>query len=397
MKKRLKKLIAIIIIFLFIINMFFSHDVNASGFTSTIDQPFGEISNHQSESGESSLDSITETGESPIQSTGEKNPDRKETVENSPSLGGSVAALLAELIAALAGLVNKLMSTLVNIGTDRNDAFTIQSLLKGEYPIFDINIFNIESSSESLALENTMNILKSNIARWYYSIRSLVIAASMLTLIYIGIRMATSTLVPERVKYKKMLKNWVVAFILLFAMHFLVLFIINLSNILIDLLSNVLNEDSFEVVLSNDLWIMIQSKKGWDKATSLIMYIILVYYQLKFFIIYFKRVLNMSILSMIGPLVCLTYPIDKVGDNKAQAFKAWFMEIIITVVIHPIHLIVYIVFVYSAGEIFKVQPAFGILFFTALTRAEGIIRSSFKLGEGDLKKIHLKNFIPGTK
>ena len=36
----------------------------------------------------------------------------------------------------------------------------------------------------------------------------------------------------------------------------------------------------------------------------------------------------MAFLTIIAPLVALTYPIDKINDGKAQAFNMWFKEYI---------------------------------------------------------------------
>ena len=51
---------------------------------------------------------------------------------------------------------------------------------------------------------------------------------------------------------------------------------------------------------------------------------------------------------MIAPLVALTYPLDRLGDGKSQAFNMWFKEYTMNAIIQPIHLILYTVFVSSA-------------------------------------------------
>lgn len=109
----------------------------------------------------------------------------------------------------------------------------------------------------------------------------------------------------------------------------------------------------------------------------------LVYYQVKFFIVYFKRLLEVGFLISISPLVTITYPIDKVGDERAQAYKAWLTRIIYNIFIQLIHAIVYVVFIFSAAEIAKTVPIVGILFLTTLSRTEKIIKTTFGLkGKG---------------
>ncbi|MBO5004609.1 MAG: hypothetical protein J6D03_05070 [Clostridia bacterium] len=109
----------------------------------------------------------------------------------------------------------------------------------------------------------------------------------------------------------------------------------------------------------------------------------LVYYQVKFFIVYFKRLLEVGFLISISPLVTITYPIDKVGDGRAQAYKTWLTMITYNIFIQLIHAIVYVIFIFSAAEIAKTVPIIGILFLTTLSRTEKIIKTTFGLkGKG---------------
>ena len=77
---------------------------------------------------------------------------------------------------------------------------------------------------------------------------------------------------------------------------------------------------------------------------------------------------------VISPLVCLTYPLDRVGDGRAQAFKNWIREYTMEIFLQPIHLGLYIVFLFSAGEIIKATPFLGIAFLAAIGNGEKIVR-----------------------
>ena len=65
--------------------------------------------------------------------------------------------------------------------------------------------------------------------------------------------------------------------------------------------------------------------------------------------------------------------------------------------IQPIHLIIYIIFIYSAGEIAKEVPLSAVVFLMALDNGERIIRSALKIqGRGlGLKEINKKLFGKG--
>ena len=53
----------------------------------------------------------------------------------------------------------------------------------------------------------TINSLRNSVATWYISLRNLAIVALVVILVYVGIRMALSTVAGEEAKYKKMLKH----------------------------------------------------------------------------------------------------------------------------------------------------------------------------------------------
>ena len=101
--------------------------------------------------------------------------------------------------------------------------------------------------------------------------------------------------------------------------------------------------------------------------------------------------------TVIAPFICLSYPIDAVGDGKPQAFNNWFKEIMIQVFIQPMHLILYVVFMLSAGEIAKTAPIIGIIFIISLDNAEKVVKSALKIRGGSADKGLKSIKIPGQK
>lgn len=94
---------------------------------------------------------------------------------------------------------------------------------------------------------------------------------------------------------------------------------------------------------------------------------------------YFKRLITVGFLILISPLITITYPIDKMGDGKAQAFSVWFHELAINVFIQPIHALIYLIFMYTAGEIAKKSIIVALVFLLALTKVEKIVLYLFNL------------------
>ena len=82
----------------------------------------------------------------------------------------------------------------------------------------------------------------------------------------------------------------------------------------------------------------------------------------------------MTFLTIIAPLVALTYPIDKMNDGKAQAFNAWFKEYIFNLLIQPMHLIIYTVLVGSAMEFASKNIIYVVVCLGFMVPAEKLLR-----------------------
>ena len=91
--------------------------------------------------------------------------------------------------------------------------------------------------------------------------------------------------------------------------------------------------------------LQLKGKDGEDRPIRYgyaIIYIVLILYTVIFSFTYLRRVVYMAFLTIIAPLVAITYPIDKINDGKAQAFDMWLKEYIFNLLIQPLHLLLYI-------------------------------------------------------
>lgn len=78
-------------------------------------------------------------------------------------------------------------------------------------------------SSEPVYVTSSINrLVKENVAQWFYAIRSFALAALLVILIYIGIRMATSTIASDKAKYKQMLLNWLASIVILMILPYII-------------------------------------------------------------------------------------------------------------------------------------------------------------------------------
>lgn len=385
----MKKSITIVLVIAILINTLFPNFIYASEYGT-----YDEAQEHQKD-GASINDKLWEEGSANV--TASKGS-RTEDVNETKSSSNLVANVLCWIITLIPHSINAVLSLVVystqedgyssvfgGVVAIANNEFTIENLLLGKYTLFDIDYFSYTDSPDN---QKVNSVIKSSVAQWYFILRNIAIVISVLVLIYIGIRMAVSTVASEQAKYKKMFTSWVASFILLFVMQYIVIFLINLQQALLQIVATWAQGKGFEEQIIKDIWETLKNSYGWNNVWVVIEYCMLVYYQVKFFIVYFKRFLEVGFLIAISPLVTITYPIDKAGDGKAQAYSAWLSKMVYNIFIQLIHAIVYIVFIFSAAEIAKKAPVIGILFLTTLSRIEKIIKTTFGLrgkGLGDEK------------
>lgn len=108
-----------------------------------------------------------------------------------------------------------------------------------------------------------------------------------------------------------------------------------------------------------------------------IIYLTLVVYTVMFTFIYLRRVLWVAFLTMIAPLIAVTYPLDKLKDGKAQAFGLWIREYAFNVLIQPVHFILYIMVISNVMDYVEEHPIYALLAIGFLLPAENFMRKMF--------------------
>ena len=210
---------------------------------------------------------------------------------------------------------------------------------------------------------------RENIAMWYYVLRFIATGILLAILVYIGIRMAISTVAEEKAKYKKMIVDWLVSLALLYLLHYIIVFVIHINTVFVEMLSNVAEDLQFDWLLATLLGMTVNPLSGIGGWAALILYVVFVWQTLKFFIMYVKRMITIGFLILISPLITITYSVDRAGDQKAQALNSWLKEFIFNVLIQPFHCILYLSFA---------QVAFTTLVPTAQTRCPAFLVSLTK-------------------
>ncbi len=281
---------------------------------------------------------------------------------------------------------------------------TPETIIKGKFIIFDANIFkeitndhNYYDYVEGGDVSTGKIKLREVVSGWYYALRNFAIVALLSVLVYVAIRMITSTIAQDKAKYKSMFKDWIVALCLLVFMHFIMIGILNVSGKIVEALggggnsikhiqycterlSGILSEHYDEKGTTNDSYSMDIDGEHLTIGDAYAYVIVLagiIGFTILFAIKYLKREMTIIFLILLGPISCITYPIDKITDGKAQAYNKWFSEFLFQVIIQPFHLLIYIVLVGSAMQLAETNVLYSLVCFAVMIPAEKFVKEMF--------------------
>lgn len=266
---------------------------------------------------------------------------------------GSVFMYIIRLIpVTIANGIGKIISTIGALitGTNVVEGLTLDKILFNEVDITSIDFF---SPSQDVTVSN----LRTNVSIWYVAIRNLAVIALAIVLVYIGIRMAISSVAEDKARYKKMLMNWVTGLVLLLILHYIMIIIIGINNSLVDVmkLARDTNSGGNYVNAMNEF-----AKASYDFNIDTItgiayafIYLLLSLMTLIFLLTYIKRMITIAFLIIIAPIITVTYSIDKMGDGKSQALNTWLKEFAYNTLIQVFHCIIYLALVQTSFNMLR--------------------------------------------
>ena len=243
---------------------------------------------------------------------------------------------------------------------------TPEEIFADKLAAFHVNFINPthysnETYTNLAGQEKNMNAavnLAPIIAKWYVAVRNIVIVALMVVLLYIGIRILISTAAEEKAKYKEGIKNWLVALIMVIFMHYIMAFALTMTEYVTNVIDGQL--DGAYVTLPKNISEKIEDIAGdeyvvdelnksdsgdgytyqvnlmelarirqqligqdeegnqltaFSKIGYTVIYFMFVFYTLTFVFVYLRRLVYMAFLTLVAPIVALTYPIDKYKDD----------------------------------------------------------------------------------
>lgn len=214
----------------------------------------------------------------------------------------------------------------VQLTTSSEADVTVENIVYNKIPILDANFFNFESAGGAVVDENgIVYIIKENVAIWYYVFRTMAILIMLIILLYLGIKMAITTVAEKKAVYKQMLISWIAGFILVFTIHYIMYFIISVNETFISWIVPKYEEGT-ELSLYESVRTKAYSLKATTGTAGLVMYAVLVYYSIRFLLLYFKRYLTIMILAIISPFVSVSYAVQKINKKRKRRRDVWKLD-----------------------------------------------------------------------
>lgn len=301
-------------------------------------------------------------------------------------------------------------------------------------------IETITQTGQKIKMKSTALELRPTISKWYFALRNLAIVALLSILVYIGIRILISSSADDKAKYKQRMVDWLVAMCLLFFMHYIMAFAVKMTEEIIKAVNSVNDpyyitfgdsdsklkdykyeagsgdsegENIFNVsdglgktLHDNNIITDYNGKYIFMWPTNLmgkarielqleptedlteddietrqfgytVIYLALVMYTILFLFRYLKRVMMLAFLTIIAPLMAMTYPLDKLQDGSAQGFNTWLKEYIFNLLIQPVHLILYTVLIGASMDLIADNIVFALAALGFILPGEKILRKFF--------------------
>lgn len=293
---------------------------------------------------------------------------------------GMITYVLKAVFLGWAGIIEKAIGGIFSIGTATTveGSLTVEKIVTNQVPMLDVNFFSLsQAGGRDLDEDSVIYVIRQSIAQFYYIIRNVAIAGLLITLIYIGIRMAMSTVASTKAKYKGMLIGWLESMVLVFFIHYIMVIIVSANEWFVDMISKTMGAEEvlYDTIRSQSY--AVQASIGWPAT---IIYILLIYLLIKFVFIYLKRFVNIAILTFLAPVIAIGFSIDKIKDGKSQSFSKWLKDYSTNVILQSVHCLLYFMFITLAFNVAG-QSIFGVVLavflISCITQSEKLFKSIF--------------------
>ena len=225
----------------------------------------------------------------------------------------------------------------------------------------------------------------------------------VIILVYMGIRVLLISTADKKAKFKALLFDWVKGMAILYLFPYAIRYAILLNHAIVTYIDankvGAIAESSPSIKKSDNMsladvenevdtsgtdymQIMYNDAIATFKLAPAICWFIMLIQMVQFWIVYIKRLIKVTFLIAIFPLVTISYAIDKIGDGKSQAFDNWWKEFLLEVFIQSFHAINYVVVMGLVFEFASTNWFLAIIGTTYVIKGADIIRSLFAQMKG---------------
>ena len=169
----------------------------------------------------------------------------------------TVLNAIAHFLYAITGFIENIVSKLISIFTGEEVFPWADRVIFNTMPFLDINFLSPEEGSlflgKAASSGSSTDTAFGNIIRnIYYTIFNLSVIFFGVVVGIMAIKLAISSIASEKAKYKQALQNWLFALILLFTSHYLIAFIFFVNEKLVETASAVLLDQASDIKVEFD-------------------------------------------------------------------------------------------------------------------------------------------------
>lgn len=279
---------------------------------------------------------------------------------------------------------------------DVKKSITLEKIFYNKVPLFDVDVFNGNvAGGQTVDSSSLIVIVRNTVAGLYMAVRTLSLIGLLLALIYFGIKFVITGIAEEKAEYKQKLLNWGIAFFIVFGIHYFLIAVMKMNEIVVNLVSGI-GANIVSEVSGGQYFDLAQAMRELTYQTGVVksilstfLYLAMVYYLVKFVIIYFKRLFVTILLILLAPLIGIKYALDKLKFKESSTLVTWAKEYIFSVGTQSIHALVYTIFIgITYSMVLNIDSAkmavciLAFMFFRFMTEAEKMLRNFLKLAGG---------------
>lgn len=373
--KKISSILIIIILFNFIFsNYIFAVDVSDDSAITYSEDEFDQLVNNGTVNIDGETQEVSDSKSSAASAIG------TETATLSP--------ILLVVATAIRDLVNEggFYHTESNYSASEIGWFTVNSLVFGEYLLFNANIFQTNKSLnpdiEPTGISNTMDSLKEWVAIIFQVMYLVSMALIIILLIYSVLRLMVSDLAEDRARYKKVIKAWATGLLFIFTLPLIISTINVLSDYLVNMFWNfrLSLEESGYVSFESELLIQCiygtAETGGLQSAAYFIEFLLFMIIQIKFIIKYFARSFMSFIYVCMAPYYGIAHVASTIKGGEGRIGE-WLYKYGTRIFIQPLHAFLYLVIMFVVGNLIK-APLLAVVFLWAISHAEDIFKVIFR-------------------